>query len=93
VATTDTDTAALIAEMRQLRADFARVCDTVQGMAQQRGGEMLGGAQDAAAKLWDEARKHTNGLAREIEAKPVPAALGAFVLGMLLGALFSARRR
>lgn len=90
--TDEAETQSLVVEMRQLRADFARIADTLQAMVRQRGGEALGTAEDAAHKLLEEARRRTEGLAREIEQKPVTTALGAFGLGVVLGALFSARR-
>lgn len=90
--TAETDTHSLMAEVHQLRADFARIADALHASVRRRGGEVLGSAEDAAQKIFDEARRRTDGLAREIEQKPIAAALGAFGVGLLLGALFSARR-
>ena len=90
--TTETHTEALVAEVRQLRADFSRIADVLHALVRQRGSEALGSAEDVAGKLFEEAQRRTNGLVHEIEQKPMTAALGAFGIGLLLGALFSARR-
>ena len=90
--TSEMDTQSLAAEMRQLRSDFSRVADALREIMQQRGGDALDKAHDAAGKMWDEARKRTDGIAREIESKPMAAALGAFGLGIILGAIFGSRR-
>jgi ElaB/YqjD/DUF883 family membrane-anchored ribosome-binding protein len=92
VTITESDTETLMAEMRQLRADVSRVMETLHHMFAKRGSEAFGSAQDAASKFFEEARTRTGGLAREIEARPVAAALGALGLGMMLGILFSGRR-
>jgi ElaB/YqjD/DUF883 family membrane-anchored ribosome-binding protein len=90
--TTETDTQSLVAEVKQLRADFSRIADVLHTIVRQRGSEVLGSAEDVAGKLFEEAQRRTNGLVHEIEQKPMTAALGTFSIGMLLGALFSARR-
>jgi len=90
--TSDSDTEALVGEMRQLRADFSRICDALHAIARQRGGDLLGDARQVGGKIWDEARKQGDGIVREIENKPIAAAFGAFGLGIILGALFGVRR-
>jgi len=92
VTTSDLDTKSLLAELQQLRADFGRVADSLRVILQQRGSETLGKAHDAADKVWDEARKQADTVVREIESRPVAAAVSAFGLGMMLGMLFGSRR-
>lgn len=89
---TEADVNELQSEIKQLRADFAKVTETLQNLLRHGGAEAVGKAQDTAEKLWAEARSKAQGLTAEIEEKPVTAALTAFGIGVVLGMLFCGRR-
>lgn len=90
--TGETETQPLAEEVRQLRADFSRIADALHEIIRRCGGEAAGNAEDVAQRLFEEVRRRKDGLAREIEQKPLTAALGAFGIGVVVGALFKARR-
>jgi ElaB/YqjD/DUF883 family membrane-anchored ribosome-binding protein len=89
---TDEDIKALQAEIKELRADFANVSETLRDLVRHGGAEAAAKARESGEKIWDEARKHVHDVAHEIEAKPVPAAITAFSIGLVIGMLFSGRR-
>jgi ElaB/YqjD/DUF883 family membrane-anchored ribosome-binding protein len=89
---TDADIQALLAELRNLRTDFAKVGETLQDLAAHGTSETRGKIKDSAEKVWGKAKKHAEDVTQEIEANPVPAALIAFGVGTMLGMLFSGRR-
>lgn len=90
--TSEMETRELLAEMRKLREDVARVGDDFQDVMRRLGGDAFAKVQDFAEKVWHEAKHRTDDLTREIEKRPLTAALGAFGLGMLVGLIFSGRR-
>ena len=87
-----TDTAHdLQAELRQLRADIAKISETVADLARQG----ASGAADRAKASLDaavsHAKSHVNDLAETIQEKPLSSAVTAFGIGVILGMLFAAR--
>lgn len=90
--TKEIDIDALRAEIQQLREDVAKLSETFRETVVHRATEAAAQARDSGEKLWDEAKKQVHGVTREIEEKPIPAAITAFSLGMILGLLFSGRR-
>jgi hypothetical protein len=90
--TSELDAQTLVAEMRKLRDDVARVAEDLHETIRHLGGDAFAKAHDSAERVWDEAKHRTDDLAREIEKRPLTAALGAFGLGMLVGLIFSGRR-
>ncbi len=48
--------------------------------------------QASANKMWTEVRRQAHDVSREIEERPIAAALTAFGAGVLLGLLLSGRR-
>lgn len=86
------DLQALQAEMAKLRADFAKVADTLQQIVANRGAAVLGDAKDTADKIAAEMQRHARGVAEQVEERPVTAALTTFGIGLILGLLFSGRR-
>ena len=95
-ASTDADIKALQAEIKDLRADFASLTETLRDIVKHGGAEAAAKAREGGEKLWGEAKKRAGGLAEgiaeEIEEKPVTAAVTAFSVGIILGMIFSGRR-
>ncbi len=83
--------AALEAEIQQLRADFAKLTDTMSEMAT-NGVDGTGEPYASAEKVWSEVQRQAGSLGREIEERPIAAALTAFGAGLFLGRLLTARR-
>jgi len=83
----------LVAEMKQLRTDFARISDVVVGLARQQTNEAADKVRRAAEDTWSEARGRAEGVAKKIEDQPLVATAIAFGVGMLLGMLFLGRKR
>lgn len=90
--TKDTDIDALRAEIQLLREELAKLGEHFRDRVVHGATEAAGKAQESGERLWTEAKKHIHEVEREIEEKPVPAAIAAFSLGMILGLLFSGRR-
>jgi ElaB/YqjD/DUF883 family membrane-anchored ribosome-binding protein len=92
MSTTEADIEALQAEIKQLRADLAKLTETFRDVLRHGGAEAINRARESGEKLWGEAKKRAHGVTEEIEEKPVTAAITAFGLGIILGMLFSSRR-
>lgn len=89
---TEADVQALQSEMKQLRTDLANLSETLQSIVRHGSAEAVGKAQEAAEKIWTDARSKAKGLTDEIENKPLTATVTAFGVGIILGMLFSSRR-
>ncbi|HLY57290.1 MAG TPA: hypothetical protein VKS60_17130 [Stellaceae bacterium] len=88
-----TDTANdLQAELRQLRADIAKISETVGGLARQGASDAAGKAKASLDAAVDHARSHVNDIAETIQEKPLSSAVTAFGIGVIFGMLFAARR-
>jgi ElaB/YqjD/DUF883 family membrane-anchored ribosome-binding protein len=88
----NSDIAELQAELDQLRADFGKMAGTMSEIAS----DSVAGAgqqvETAADKVWTEVKRHADSVSREIEQRPVAAALTAFGAGALLGLLLNRHR-
>jgi ElaB/YqjD/DUF883 family membrane-anchored ribosome-binding protein len=89
---TNTDIAALQADIKRLRADIAKIAGTTRegvtnGVAE--AGETI---QASGEKLWNETKRHARSVGREIEQNPMASAVAAFGAGMLLGVFLNGRR-
>ena len=88
--------AALQAEIHQLRSDFAKLTDTMGEIATHgvagNGFAGSGQTQAAAETVWSEVQRQAGSLGREIEERPIAAALTAFGAGLFLGRLLTGRR-
>lgn len=89
---TSKDTDALIAELKQLRADFAKLGELLQATARHAGEDALQRAKAGGEKAWSEARSGAEDVIQKIEQNPVSAAGIAFGVGVLLGLIFGGRR-
>jgi ElaB/YqjD/DUF883 family membrane-anchored ribosome-binding protein len=88
----NTEIAALQTEIKQLRADFAKIAGTVRDIASARVAEAGEMVQASTDKVWTEVRRHAHDVGREIEKRPIASALTAFGAGFLLGLLLNGRR-
>lgn len=88
----DADVQALQAEMAQLRADFAKVTETLKQIAAARSAAFLGDAKGTADRLTAEMQRHARTVGDTVEERPYTAALASFGIGLILGMLFSGRR-
>jgi tryptophan synthase alpha subunit len=89
---TDTDIAVLQTDIKQLRADFAKIAGTMRDIASNGvagAGEQV---QASAQKAWSDVKRQAHNVGREIEERPIAAALGAFATGVILGLFLTGRR-
>jgi ElaB/YqjD/DUF883 family membrane-anchored ribosome-binding protein len=89
---TNKDTEALVAELKQLRADFAKLGELLQTTARHAGEDAMQRARESGEKAWADARSGAEDVIEKIEENPVSAAGIAFGVGMLLGLIFGSRR-
>ena len=87
-----TDIAALQTEIKQLRADFAQIAGTLRDLASSSVAAAGQSAQVSTEKVWTEVKRRADSVSREIEEKPLAAALAAFGVGVLLGLLLNRHR-
>lgn len=89
---TDTDIAALQTDIKQLRADFAKIAGTMRDIVSNG----VAGAEErveaSAQKVWTDIKRQTHNVGREIEERPITSVLAAFATGLVLGLFFSGRR-
>jgi len=88
---TSRDTEALIAELKQLRADFAKLGELLQATARHASEDAMQRARASGEKAWSEAKTGAEDVIQKIEQNPLSAAGIAFGVGMLLGLLFGRR--
>jgi ElaB/YqjD/DUF883 family membrane-anchored ribosome-binding protein len=89
---TNADIAGLQADIKQLRADLAKIAGTMRDIASN---SVAGAGQQVQAsteKAWTEVKRQADSVSREIQERPIAAALTAFGAGILLGLLLNARR-
>lgn len=79
-------------EIRQLQVNLANLTDSVRGVVRAGSAEAIDRVNDTAEKAWSEAKGMAEGLAHQVEEKPLTAMISAFSIGMLLGLLFTNRR-
>jgi ElaB/YqjD/DUF883 family membrane-anchored ribosome-binding protein len=89
---TESDVQALSDELKQLRAEFAKLGQLLESAARNAGNEAAQAARATGERAWNEVRKSADDLTQRIEARPVTAAATAFGIGVVLGLLFGGRR-
>lgn len=82
----------LRAEIRQLQVDLAGLAESLRGVVRAGKAEAAGRVSDTAEKAWTEVKDIADGLAKQVEQKPITTLVSAFSIGMLLGMLFTGRR-
>jgi ElaB/YqjD/DUF883 family membrane-anchored ribosome-binding protein len=94
MATKEAETASaetLNEEIKRLRADMAAIAKTLKDMGAEGGSRVYGRVRDQAERVRGEAEQAANAVGQRIEERPLTAVLTAFILGAILGALFSRR--
>ncbi len=89
--TTEADIQALMAEMKVLRADFAKIGEILKDAARHGSAEAADRIRETAERGWSEARERAKGLIDEIEERPVQSAMVIFGIGIVLGLLVGRR--
>lgn len=89
--TTKSDIEALIAEMKNLRADVERIGGLLKDTAIHGADEAKEAVRDTAEKGWREAKAKTQSILEEMEHRPMQSAMTIFGIGILLGLLFGRR--
>ncbi len=88
---TEADIQALIAEMKNLRADVERIGGLLKDTARHGTEEATAKVKETAEHRWSEAKTRAKGLMEEMEQKPLQSALTIFGVGVLLGLLVGRR--
>lgn len=89
---TESDVQVLSGELKQLRAEFAKLGQLIEQAARSAGSEAAQAARATGERAWNEVKKGADDLASRIESRPVTSAATAFGIGIILGLLFGARR-
>jgi ElaB/YqjD/DUF883 family membrane-anchored ribosome-binding protein len=89
---TEAEVQALSDELKQLRAEFARLGQLLESTARTAGTEAAQAARATGERAWGEVRTRADDLASRIESRPVTSAATAFGIGVFLGLLFAGRR-
>ena len=79
-------------DMTELKADFARIAETLADVVRQRGQDAAAKFQGSAEETWADAKQHFEGVKKKIHDEPVTATLAAFGIGLVLGILLFGRR-
>ncbi|MGZ9106999.1 MAG: DUF883 family protein [Rhodoplanes sp.] len=82
---------ALKVEMDKLRMDMAAATRTLREIGSSLGAEAAGRVRESADKAREQVRKTADDVSHQIEERPIVSIIGAFVVGLLLGMLFSRR--
>lgn len=86
------DTAKLHEEVSGLKAEFAKIADTVTNFVSQHGKEAADRIRGGAEEGWGEAKKKIDTVNAKIHEEPVTATAIAFGIGIVLGLIFGRRR-
>ncbi len=89
--TTQADIEALIAEMKNLRADVERIGGLLKDTARHGAAGAKEAVRDTAEMGWREAKEQVQSLIGEMEQRPMQSALTVFGVGILLGLLVGRR--
>ena len=89
--TTEANMQALQAELKVLRADFARIGELVKDTARHGSTDAAERLRETAERGWTEAQRTAQSLMKEMEERPIGSALTIFGIGVLLGMLLARR--
>ena len=87
----DADLEALRSDIGKMRADLTRLSETLQDLLLHGGSDAVDKLRESTEWVKSEAKRTGQSLTREIEERPITAAIIAFIAGMVLGALFNRR--
>jgi ElaB/YqjD/DUF883 family membrane-anchored ribosome-binding protein len=86
------DVKKLTEDVTDLKADFARIAESLADLVRQRGQDAAAKFQGTAEETWAEAKQHLDGVKKKIHDEPVTATVAAFGIGLLLGIILFGRR-
>jgi len=86
------DVKKLTEDVTDLKADFARIAESLADLVRQRGQDAAAKFQGTAEETWAEAKQHFDGVKKKIHDEPVTATVAAFGIGLLLGIILFGRR-
>ena len=89
---TSADFEALFDELKQLRADLAKVAKVTESLVKHAGGEATDFATEAGEQAWKKAKGSFEDVTKQIEERPLGSAAIALGVGVLLGLIVSGRR-
>ncbi len=78
-------------EMEQLRADMAAIASTLKTLGVEGGNDVYDRLRQSAGKVKGEAEDAATAVGLRIEERPLTAVLLSFLIGAILGALFTRR--
>jgi ElaB/YqjD/DUF883 family membrane-anchored ribosome-binding protein len=87
------DTSKISEEVSGLKAEISRIAETVADFVRTRGADAASHFSDTAQEGWTEAKKKIDCVNKKIHEEPVTACAVAFGIGLVLGLIFSGRRR
>jgi ElaB/YqjD/DUF883 family membrane-anchored ribosome-binding protein len=87
----DADIAALRNDLGQMRADFAKLSETLQHLGRHGAAEAMDKVMGSAGQAKEKIEKTGATLIHEIEERPVAAVVIAFIAGTILAALLGRR--
>jgi ElaB/YqjD/DUF883 family membrane-anchored ribosome-binding protein len=87
------DTSKISDEVSGLKAEISKIAETVADFVRSRGQDAAARLQDTAEETWSEAKQKLDCVNKKIHEEPVTAAAVAFGIGLIIGLIFSSRRR
>lgn len=87
----DPDVQALLAEIKHMREDFARMGGVVEDLVRHRANAAKDEVGRRAERAWEEVNRKAESATQAMEQNPLASLGGAFGLGLLIGMLFSRR--
>ncbi|MGB8602493.1 MAG: hypothetical protein WCD42_09890 [Rhizomicrobium sp.] len=87
------DTAKISEEVTGLKADIARIAESVSEFIRTRGQDAASRIQGTAEETWNETKQKLGCVKQKIQDEPVAATAVAFGVGLVVGLLLSGRRR
>ncbi len=89
---TSDDIQSLLAELKNLRNDFAKIGELLKDTARSRSAEAADKIRATAERGWSEAKSTAQTVMEEMEERPIGAAVVVFVAGVFFGLMIGGRR-